>query len=320
VGRGLALAERRRRVLATPHPDDVAPSGIELARMFARELSDVGNMVDADRAPVKEPTPSIPRYLLGERLGQRSIAQVFRGTLIGAEGFARDVAIRRALAGAPERAEMFIDDALLASQLVHPNIVQVFDFDRDGEGHHFLVMELVDGTSLDSLRDTGPLPPSMINFIMTETLRGLGYAHDLLAVHGKLCLRDVLLSWQGAVKLSDFTALGGPLDARSDLFAVGAMMRKLLSGQPHVPPDLEAVAMKLLERDPGGGYATAEQAIADLVSCRDVARDGRGELVRLLAERCRGVVARTVVARSRIPYLVASIAVTAAGWLAACSY
>jgi hypothetical protein len=297
------------------HSDDVAPSGSELVRMFARELSDVGNVVETPCASMRvEPPAPRSRYQLGERVGQSGIAELFRGRLLGAEGFARDVAIKRALPGVAGRAAVFVDQALLASELVHPNIVQVLDFDRDADGRHFLVMEVVDGENLDALRASGPLPPSMINFIVTEILRGLGYAHDRGAVHGDLSSSNVQLSWQGAVKVSELS--GDPLGARHDLFAVGKMMLELFAGLPAVPPDLEAVATKLLAR----GYATAGQAIAELVECRDVSRDGRGELVRLLAQRFRGVACRPVDAPSPIRYVVSTFAVAAAGWLAACAY
>jgi serine/threonine protein kinase len=340
---------------ATPG-DNFAPSGVELVRMFARELFDIGNMLETVRAPARKEASShaASRYQIGQRLGLGGMAEVFRGTMVGAEGFAREVAIKRVLPGfstVPQFATMFVEEARIASQLVHPNIVQVLDFDRDAEGRHFLVMEFVEGRDLDALRDTGPLPPSMINFVVTEALRGLGYAHNLPVpkqgmrglVHRDVSPHNVLLSWEGAVKVSDFgiakareataatastmikgktgymspeQANGEQLDGRSDLFAVGVIMWELLTGQslfvgttqeaiaqiffrpipkpstlrPGVPPDLEAVTMRLLERDRNARYATAEQAIADLSNCRDLPRDGRGELVRLLAERFPGAI------------------------------
>jgi eukaryotic-like serine/threonine-protein kinase len=222
----------------------------------------------------------------------------------------------------------------------------VLDFDRDAEGRHFLVMEYVEGRDLDALRDTGPLPPSAIVYITTETLRGLGYAHNLPVpkrgmrgvIHRDVSPHNVLLSWEGSVKLSDFgiakareasaatastlvkgkaaymspeQANGEQLDGRSDLFAVGVMLWELLTGQqlfvgttqealaqiffrpiprpntirPSISADLDAVTMRLLERDRNARYATAEHAIADLARCADLPRDGRSELVRILAER-----------------------------------
>ncbi len=336
---------------ATPG-DHFWPNGIEIIKNCARELLDIGNMQETVRAPKPATSPSSSassRYQIGDRLGAGGMAEVFRGTMTGAEGFARDVAIKRVLPGfstMPQFATMFVEEARIASQLGHPNIVQVLDFDRDPEGRLFLVMEFVEGRDLDALGDTGMLPSSMINFVITEVLRGLGYAHNLPApkhgmrgvVHRDVSPHNVLLSWEGAVKVSDFgiakareasaatastmikgkaaymspeQANGEELDGRSDLFAVGVILWQLLAGRPlfvgttqeaiaqvffrpiprpstlrpGVSPDLEAVAMRLLDRDRNARYATAEQAIGDLARCRDAPRDGRGELVRLLAER-----------------------------------
>ena len=143
------------------------------------------------------------------------MAEVFLGNTVGAEGFSRPVAIKRVLPGYsdnPQFAKMFIVEARISSRLVHPNIVSVLDFDRDHENRLFLVMELVDGKDLDALLQTGPLPASVVIHIIGEMLRGLGYAHDLPGttdamrgvVHRDVSPHNVLLSWEGAAKVSDF--------------------------------------------------------------------------------------------------------------------
>ena len=272
------------------------------------------------------------------------MAEVFLATMLGAEGFTRPVAIKRVLAGlthAPAFRSMFIREALIAARLSHPNIVSVLDFSRDVHGRLFMVMEYVDGTDLASLLATGPIAPSLAIFILTEMLRGLGYAHRAPVIHRDVSPQNVLLGAAGAVKLADFglarvravdTAVwpedargkasymspeqitGEPaLDARSDLYAAGVMLwemlahRALFTGtrrenllqvmfrdvvppsrvRPGVSPDVEAVAMRLLARDREQRFASADAAIAALLSCRDVPRDGRGELVATLAERPR---------------------------------
>jgi serine/threonine-protein kinase len=277
------------------------------------------------------------------------MAEVFIGSAIGAEGFSRRVAIKRVLPGYSDNAgfaRMFIAEAQISSQLVHPNIVSVLDFDRDAEARLFLVMELVDGRDLDALNATGMLPLPVVIFVIGEVLRGLGFAHDLPTgsglrgiVHRDVSPHNVLLSWEGAVKVSDFgiakaraaseatasvfikgkpaymspeQANGQRLDGRSDLFAVGVILWEMLVGQrlfvaedtratlaavlfgqiprprtirPEVPKDLERVTMKLLERDLPARYATAEEAIADLMNCADAPRSGREALITVLAER-----------------------------------
>lgn len=210
------------------------------------------------------------KYVLDRRLGGGGMAEVFLGRTVGAAGFSRQVAIKRILPGYsdnPAFAEMFISEARLTAKLRHPNVVSILDFDQDSERRLFLVLELVDGTDLHGLIETGPLPFSAIVFVTTEVLRGLGYAHDLPVdadgmrglVHRDVSPHNVLLSWEGEVKVSDFgiakaraataatgsvlikgkpaymspeQANGAPLDGTSDLFAVGVMLWEMLSGQP----------------------------------------------------------------------------------------
>src|SRR5882757_11339111 len=111
------------------------------------------------------------KYRLERRLGGGGMAEVFIGSTMGAEGFSRRVAIKRVLPGYSDNAgfaKMFIAEAQISSQLVHPNVVSVLDFDRDPEGRLFLVMELVDGVDLDALIATGLLPFDVVVFVIAE--------------------------------------------------------------------------------------------------------------------------------------------------------
>lgn len=210
----------------------------------------------------------VGKYRLDTRLGGGGMAEVFLASTLGAEGFSRKVAIKRVLPGYsdnPQFAQMFVAEAQISSQLQHANIVSVLDFDRDAEGRLFLVMELVEGKDLDALASSGQLPIPVIIFVISEVLRGLGHAHDLPVgmglhgiVHRDVSPHNVLLSWDGAVKVSDFgiakarqaseatasvfikgkpaymspeQANGQPLDGRSDLFAVGVMLWEMLVGR-----------------------------------------------------------------------------------------
>jgi serine/threonine-protein kinase len=215
-------------------------------------------------------TPLNGKYVLERRLGGGGMAEVFLARTVGAEGFSRWVAIKRILPGyseSPQFARMFVAEAQLSSRLQHPNVVAVADFDRDGEGRLFLVMELVEGVDLDGLNQTGLLPFPLVIHLIAEALRGLGYAHDLPPggdgvrglIHRDVSPHNVLLSWEGAVKVSDFgiakarsasdatasemikgkpaymspeQANGEPLDGRSDLFAIGVMLWEMLTGRP----------------------------------------------------------------------------------------
>ncbi|MGN6104972.1 MAG: serine/threonine protein kinase [Kofleriaceae bacterium] len=211
------------------------------------------------------------KYVLERRLGGGGMAEVYLGRTVGTAGFSRQVAIKRILPGysdQPSFAEMFIEEARLSSRLRHPNVVSVLDFDQDSERRLFLVMELVDGADLNDLLATGRLPIPLVMFIIGEMLRGLGYAHELPAeregegplglVHRDVSPHNVLLSWEGEVRVSDFgiakaraatratasglvkgkvaymspeQANGLALDGTSDLFAVGIVLWEMLCGQ-----------------------------------------------------------------------------------------
>lgn len=207
------------------------------------------------------------KYQLGDRIGGGGMADVFRATIFGAEGFTRSVAIKRVLdaySSDETFAEMFANEARIASVLTHPNIVSVVDFDRDPEGRLFLVMELVEGADLRRVTKRGPLPLPLGLYVITEVLRALAFAHDapgpsgrrVEIVHRDVSPHNILLSWDGAVKLSDFgiakaveatrvtktgvikgklgymspeQAEGTTLDRRSDLFAIGIILYELLT-------------------------------------------------------------------------------------------
>ena len=244
------------------------PTGLAIVRKYAHELVDAGGQ---ELVHALRPSSHVgSRYQLGDKLGTGGMAEVFSGTMIGIEGFARRVAIKRVLAGlsqVPAFATMLVAEAQIVSQLAHPNIVSVLDFSRDLEDRLFLVMEYVDGKDLASLLHVGPITPSLAIFILIEMLRGLGYAHTLSdpasgargVIHRDVSPQNLLLSYEGAVKLSDFglakardasegvwseTVRGKPsymspeqvsgeiLDCRSDLYAVGVMLWEMLAHEP----------------------------------------------------------------------------------------
>jgi tRNA A-37 threonylcarbamoyl transferase component Bud32 len=240
------------------------------------------------------------------------MAEVFLGTVIGAEGFTREVAIKRVRAGhsdEPAFAEMFVGEARIAAQISHPNVVSVLDFDRDAEGRLFLVMELVDGKDLAVLSAAGRLPPAIAVFVVSEVLRGLGHAHELPNlrggrgyVHRDVSPHNVLVSWQGAVKVTDFgiakaleasgrarSAIvkgkpgymspeqvdGDGLDGRSDLFAVGIVLWELLAGRKLFTGGTREMFAKILFHDVPRPSEFAAGVPADLeaVTMKLLARD-----------------------------------------------
>jgi serine/threonine protein kinase len=256
---------------------------------------------------------------LGERLGTGVVTEVFRAPLLGAEHFERPVTIKRIRPGfhhVEQVMEGFCCEARVLGRLCHPNVVSAFNFERAHDGELFLVLDFVDGVDLDRLIATGPLPHAVAIFIAGEILRGLRYAHrvlteggDLDVVHAELSSHNILLSWVGAVKVTcssractslEFqgTSLELPLDGRSDLFVVGIKLWEMLTGERlHSEPirrpglirplrsDLEAVAMKLLERDPARCFPDAEAAFDALIACDDASPLGPIDLERLLEDR-----------------------------------
>lgn len=289
------------------------------------------------------------KYRIGERIGGGGMAEVFRAELLGAEGFSRAVAIKRmkrSISADKEFAKLFIAEARLAAKLDHANVVQTLDFSRDEQGCFYLVMELIDGVDLRQLVQTGRVPMTACVFLISEILRALDYAHEMASdgqsvtiVHRDISPHNIMMSWQGAVKIVDFgiaKAIAGSLvsrsgslkgkvaymspeqvhghtlDGRTDLFAIGIVLHELLTGerlfvgeseaatlsklltQPiplpsslndQVPPDLDRVVMKLLDRDRAQRYLRAHDALQDLLNGSVSAMRGRADLETVLAER-----------------------------------
>ncbi len=250
--------------------DGDQPSGMQILERRAKVLCGIEDLAETLRSPPPaaiSTTSIAARYEIGPLLGTGGMAEVFLAHALGEEGFSRPVALKRVAPGFSEQpafASMFIDEARISAKLAHPNIVQVFDFKRDETGRLFLVMEYIAGRDLASLAETGVLPTSVTIFIISEMLRGLGYAHALPnadgtrgVVHRDVSPQNVLISWEGSVKVSDFgiarardasgnvrsvvvkgkpaymapEQIEGLTDARSDLFAVGVILYELLTGR-----------------------------------------------------------------------------------------
>lgn len=160
------------------------------------------------------------KYELVELAGTGGMAEVFRGIAHGAAGFRRTVAIKRVLeqfSQNPEFVSMFVEEARVGSDLMHPNIVQIHDFDLDGTGRYFLVMEWVEGVNLAEYRHVfqtqkRATPWPLVAAAGIEVLKALSAAHERTDAHGRpapVYHRDVtpsniLLGRNGIVKLTDF--------------------------------------------------------------------------------------------------------------------
>ncbi len=212
------------------------------------------------------------RYRLGEQIGSGAMAEVFRGELSGAEGFSRPVAIKRVrarLVGDSDTARGFIDEARLAQRLQHGNIVQTHDLGIEN-GVPYIVMEFVDGLSLAEVIAANHkwdhrLGIATSLYAIEAVASALDYAHRLAdaegnsdgVVHRDVNPRNILLSSDGIVKLTDFgiakgmnmkprtlpgrvkgtlgylspeQAYGGIIGPPTDQFATGVVLYQLLAG------------------------------------------------------------------------------------------
>ena len=213
------------------------------------------------------------RYTLLDRLGEGGMAEVYTAATFGAEGFRRTFVVKRLraeLAREPSVVAQFIDEANLASTLVHSNIIPVFDFGKVGD-EYFMAQEYILGRDLGRLtlraveRDQRALSPLVVFYATAETLKALEYAHAKLGdsgrplgiVHRDVSPSNILLSARGEVKLFDFgivkaegrvtktqhgvvkgnvsfmspeQARGGDIDSRADLFSLGLVMFYCLTG------------------------------------------------------------------------------------------
>ncbi len=214
------------------------------------------------------------RYELGDRLGVGGMSTVVTAFDRRLE---RDVAVKLLAEHLAEDAQFvsrFKREALAAARLVHPNIVQVFDFGLDeASGRHYIVMERVSGKSgAEILRERGRLPVAEAMDLVSQACRGLDYAHRGGVVHRDVKPGNLLRSDDGVIKLADFgiaavtdessitqvgsvlgtasylapeQATGEEAGPRADLYALGVVTYQLLSGRlPYEANSLTELALK----------------------------------------------------------------------------
>ncbi len=211
-------------------------------------------------------------YRIIREIAEGGMGTVYEASQIGVQGFEKRVAIKTLLNELYEDErfiDMFIDEAKLVANLVHENIVQIYQLDK-AEFGYYIVMELVNGIPLHDLIDSlnsrrKRMPVELAVFITSRIARGLAYAHsrtdtndeNLSIVHRDVCPNNILITTEGLPKLTDFgiakarsnimpandQCLMGKLmymppeqarkkgtDYRGDIYALGIVLLELLSG------------------------------------------------------------------------------------------
>ena len=211
------------------------------------------------------------KYLLLDRIAVGGMAEVFLAKSFGIEGFEKIIAIKRILPTMAEDddfIEMFIDEAKIAGHLNQANIVPIYELGKIGDSH-YIAMEYVWGKDLLQIMNRfrkmrKRMPPAMVAHIAGRMCEALEYAHSkrdrrgnpLNLIHRDISPQNILVSYDGAVKLIDFgiakaasrttktqagvlkgkfgymspeQVRGLPIDHRSDIFAVGTCMYEMLT-------------------------------------------------------------------------------------------
>ena len=220
-----------------------------------------------------EPVP-FGKYTLYEKLAVGGMAIIYRARIQGVKGFQKDLVIKQILpqySGMNDFIDMFIDEAKIAVNLNHANIVPVFEL-GEIDGQLYIAMEYVAGKDLQSILEAAEekkliVPPRIAAYIMIGVCRGLDYAHNkkddatrepLKIVHRDISPNNVIVSYEGEIKVIDFgiakasikvsvtqfgtlkgkmiymspeQAAEKPLDARSDVFSAGILLYEMCTGK-----------------------------------------------------------------------------------------
>jgi serine/threonine-protein kinase len=253
------------------------------------------------------------RYEIQQRVGEGGMGVVYKARQTSIDRIIALKMLNQQMAGDQTWVQRFYNEAKACSRLQHPNTIRMFDFGQTQDGRLFMTMEFLDGLSLRDTLQRGPIAPQRVIKILIQCCASLAEAHSIGIIHRDIKPDNVfLLNMAGSpdfVKLLDFSVAkllegdrmktqagvvfgtpqymspeqgrGLPLDARSDLYALGILAFEMLTGnvpynddnpmtviQMHmhgavppmpdaVPYPVQAVVRRALEKEPARRYQSA---------------------------------------------------------------
>ena len=225
-------------------------------------------------------------FRLVRKIAEGGMATVYEAEQLGPAGFAKRIALKvihPEYAKKQEFLQLFIDEAKLSANLLHGNVVQIYQL-GEVDGQYFIAMEFIRGPTLRSVidrhRELGEsIPPTLAAYAASRVCRALDFAHNFVApdgrrldiVHRDVSPGNVMATWDGHIKLADFgiakartsidpaekrpmlmgkkhymspeQILGLSVDAPSDVFSLGIVLYELLALQSLFTEDMTELAI-----------------------------------------------------------------------------